>query len=237
MAPGVRTMMSDKAPYVVTFILGVLGWLVSHMVDRIVETPTLEYHVEEIDDGGRRGMIVELINVTRNKSFAGLEARIVFEDARQYGKATLTTAQPAFEGTTPPTTVGGTTTFTLPPMLPGSEAAFGVSAISMRKPSLRISSTEATPIRLQQRGLETFFARNEIAILLGLFILWLLALVALAASALRTKSTGSQAPTPAAAGSDQRHIVEIRVFSAPEEGTVTQMKVERPGDSPPSAKI
>lgn len=169
-------MMNDKAPYVVSLILGVLGWLVGHMVDRIIEAPTLEYHVEEKDSDGRRGLDVELTNITRDKSFDSLRARIVIPDATRYERPTLVSAEPAFEGTTAPETLQDTTNFILPRMMPGAEISLGVAAASTGEPRLSIWSDAKEPIRLQERGLETFFAKHEIEVLAALFVLWLAAL-------------------------------------------------------------
>lgn len=205
-------MMNDKAPYVVSLILGVLGWLVGHMVDRIVAAPTLEYHVEETDSDGRRSMAVELTNITRDKSFDSLRARIVIPDAKQYEPPTLVSAEPAFEGTTAPETKADTTNFILPRMMPGAEINFGIAAASAGEPRLSIWSDAKEPIRLQERGLETFFAKHEIEILAGLFLIWLAALgiwakraavqptPAMAAAGPEAPAGGVQAAAPAKTG-------------------------------------
>lgn len=192
-------MMSDKAPYVVSLIFGVLGWLVGHMVDRIVDAPTLEYRLEKADTGARRGLSVKLVNVTREKSFDKLQARIVIPDAKNYERATLESVEPAFEGTTAPQTSGDTTNFALPLMMPGTAITFGVFAASGGEPRLSIWSDGSQPIRLEEPSLETFFAKHEMGVFAGLFLVWLGALVAWAAWATGRKAdSATTASAPAA---------------------------------------
>lgn len=200
-------MMNDKAPYVVSLILGVLGWLVGHMVDRIIAAPTLEYHVEETESGGRRGLDIELTNITRDKSFDSLRARIVIPNATRYSTPTLVSAEPAFEGTTAPETKEDTTNFILPRMMPGAEIDFGVAAASIGEPRLSIWSDAKEPIRLQERGLETFFAKHEIEVLAGLFLIWLAAL------ALWAKRAAGK-PIPAEAESGAYPVAAARPVKA-----------------------
>jgi hypothetical protein len=133
--------MGDKAPYLVSLILGVLGWLVSHMVDRIIEAPTLEYHIQKETAADRSMLSVELHNITREKSFEGLKATIYFPNATSIYSPHLTAAEPAFNGKAPPTVSGSTATFTLPKMMPGAQLNFSAVARAKAPPSCAFGRT------------------------------------------------------------------------------------------------
>jgi hypothetical protein len=187
--------VGEKAPWLVTLILGVLGWLLSHTVDRIISSPTVEYDIRQYQGGDRRGVIVHLRNITRDKSFDHVQATVTFPDGKNF-KWGMVAAAPASEGDEPPVHQGATVSFAMPLLMPGTKVGFAASATGTAEPVVRIWSAASQPVRLQRRGAETFFARHETGVMTGLIALWLVALLIILVLARRASKAAAGGPGP-----------------------------------------
>jgi hypothetical protein len=175
-------MMGEKAPYIVTVIVGILAWLITHMIDTIKNSPTVEYSTQVERHGNLTRLRAELTNVTRDKAFARVQARIFFPGGKAKGWS-VHPVSPAFEGNDAPITEGATVSYSFPTIMPGNSIKFEATAVKSGEPELQIWSDVSQPVRLEEKGLETWLARHEMRTMFGVFVVWLVALGLIAAKA------------------------------------------------------
>ena len=96
----------DKAPYFVTLALALLGWSANHVVNRIIDAPTLEYQIQEAtvesDGAGKSHRVqrITLTNLTRKQTFDDLSVILVSRRGSPLASEhlQLKPIPPAFEG-------------------------------------------------------------------------------------------------------------------------------------------
>lgn len=163
-------IMSDTAPWLLTVALGCAGWFVTHTVDRVTSSPTLEYELtlEKV----RTGAVAQLqvANLTRDRTFDDVRFDILAPNGVRFGRPSTVAVQPADDGTTPPDAIGGAATFTIARMQPGNVYRLTVPYAGKAMPTVRITS-EKSVIRPVRPSLETNFARYEFRYFLGLGLL------------------------------------------------------------------
>jgi hypothetical protein len=164
--------MGERTVLLITVLIGALGWLFTHVVERVSDSPTVEFVVTEGTRGAQKTFDIQLSNVTRATSFNAVRILILAPRGGQIIDVSVTPREPSFEGDTEPHVFGRSADITLERFNPG--ARFQILAVytGEGRPTLRASATDV-PIRFQERGLETFFAKNEVAILSVLAVLWL----------------------------------------------------------------
>jgi hypothetical protein len=166
-------MFSEKAPYVVTVILAVLGWSVTHVVDRVTGNPILEYRVES-ESAGREAVTIQ--NVTRDHTFRNLTLVFTADIAGSITSVSVIPFEPAFEGDEPWLIHGRTAQFTFPQLQPGWKFQIKLGYTGTQRPRLRFELREGT-LRATEWSLETFFLANEVCILLLILVAWVLFLL------------------------------------------------------------
>jgi hypothetical protein len=171
--------MNEKTSLLISAGLAALGWLVTHYVDRLTAAATVEYRIET--EGCTRGRPLpvcvysyRLTNLNRTTSIDRIQLNFLKPGAMILcleGKAD----EPADEGDAEPRIPSpGSATYEIPKLMPGASFVVVLCAVHGRPIfSVRSPST----FRLSHRNLETRIARNEMAIMSGLVLLWGLLLV------------------------------------------------------------
>lgn len=177
--------MWERLSYFITAVAAVLGWLITHYVDRVTQTPTIEYSISETAEDGARRIEYRLTNVNRNQAFGPIEVRFISPRSSPIiDSLSVRPVEPASEGSGNITTTSHSAQFDVPKMLPGSAIKFTLRVKGPKRPHIYLLSKEnKESIHFTRRGLDTWVAANETKIvvwLIGIWIVILLGLVGLA---------------------------------------------------------
>ena len=162
--------MSDKAPFLVTLILTIIGWAITHVVTELTTAPTLELQSEVRRAASGQVLELRLTNLTRDKVFKGLSLLVTVSDGETLNRFTVTPVEPAHEGDDPAHSAGLSGSFVFPEIQPGSIFYAEAEYIGSTPPHVRIQMPEGT-VRIVEPSLETFIIRNELGLLFGLMII------------------------------------------------------------------
>ena len=168
----------DKAPYFVTLALALFGWSSNQVVNRIVDAPTLEYHIPDtletlVSDGKTYHVQrITLTNLTRKKTFEDLSVILVSRKGSplEAKLLRLRPVAPAFEGDESWAEEGGRATFTIPKLQPGGSVQVFSAFIGDNPAVFRLKSKGT--VFATKTNWETWFVRNEILILTPLALVW-----------------------------------------------------------------
>lgn len=159
--------MAQEAPWITTLALGCAGWFLTHAVDRVMNSPTLEYQLAT-DQAATGGTVrLQLTNLTRDRAFDEVRVVLIGSDEDRFDRPSIRAVQPADDGSSPPQIAGNTVTFTIARMQPGSVYRLAIDHRTAAVPALRITS-DASVIRPVAPSAATSFARHELACLLAL---------------------------------------------------------------------
>lgn len=202
-------LRAEKAPYVVTLFVAVLGWTALRTSDRLSNTPFVEYSVQNQSTGETSGgylATVRLRNVTSAQTFdcfiveqltrgnfgEAVNQRVVYRGAVA-SNATVSVAQPRNWQWQVKDFMPGTDISLSAPMR--APADFKVLVRPCENAGAAANATEkegggkpkrATPIFLE-RSMVTWYVEHELAVLWGGLVAWLFFLIFL---------NGLRQPTP-----------------------------------------
>ena len=165
--------MTERTVLLITVLIGAIGWLFTHVVERVTDSPTVEYRLttSQTADGGL--LKIRLVNVTRSTSFQMVRFLILAPTDGRIREVEVRPVEPSFEGDIEPHVFGRSADLTIERFMPGARFYVLVAYSGNERPRLRASSADA-PIRFQRRSLETVFARYELVILAALAALYLI---------------------------------------------------------------
>lgn len=160
-------MDNGKIPFLITLILAIIGWAVTHLVDRISSAPTIEFRTSTRAYTGNNIFIVQLTNLSSDHAFRNLLLQL---QAPSGGKVTglhILPVQPAFEGDDPTHVAqSGDAWFKFAELQP--EGTFYAEATYVGDPPKVRISLPTKSARIVAPSLETALVRNELAVLIGL---------------------------------------------------------------------
>lgn len=171
-------MFSDKAPYVLTLIVAGIAWTVTHIVDSLVTSPLLVYRTQIVDTAGKKSLYLTLKNITRDKTFR--KVRLIISGGTPGDLLTdgaVIPVQPAWEGDTPGTLVGGTFDYTFEEFQPGWQFEISVGFGGTAVPRFRIAPRQEDVVRAVPPSFETWLVENEIYILTFMLLVWVATLL------------------------------------------------------------
>lgn len=67
----------DKIPYLLTVLFLLLGWSVSHIADRLLSAPIVEYHYDEAIKGDVKTVEYTINNISYDKLYKNLRFSIL----------------------------------------------------------------------------------------------------------------------------------------------------------------
>ena len=178
-------MLKNDAPYLVSILVGALAWGVIHIINELVDSPTLEYC-----GSGQQENLIEysVTNLSKKTVFKGLKFDLstapndveVLTDPRIYAEP------PHFEGVTEGgwSKDGKSMQFFVPALHPGGKVVMSVAYRGDYEIAFRFMGSKqierVTPVDkgnddeavlLEECGVITWFVKNETKIILGLIAL------------------------------------------------------------------
>jgi hypothetical protein len=169
-------MLTDKAPYFVTISIAALGWAITHMVDRLLNTPMIKYSEQKISSNGEETLFLTFKNITRDKTFKKLQIILTAPSDGVIKSGAVIPVQPAWEGDQPYQVAGRTFEFTFPEFQPGWEIEISANYTGSAQPSLRLSSPEQTVYAIRP-SLKSWLVENDVEVLTGLAAVGALVLI------------------------------------------------------------
>lgn len=170
---------SDKAPYLVTLIVALLGLTIEHAGSHLTGVPIIEYSC-----GVRSGIArCSLVNLSRTTMLNDLHLSVI-PASQTLGE--ITSAGVAWHPpSAPPNLQAGQQFFTFTrasaeyahiPLAPGASITLVAGVVNDTAVNLRVSAD--TDVRLERASLITYAMKNELPILFVLVGLWLTLLIA-----------------------------------------------------------
>lgn len=176
-------LKTEKFPYLLTILFALIGWGLTHSVDRLINSPIIEYKLKkEFSENGGKTVSYEITNISRDRLFENLEFKLLCK--RGYKGKFLKAKSKPF----PPMDLPEEVEFgdeyvkiTIPEFHPDWKFILTVKMSEDFYPTLHFSSKNSAtgnkPIRLLQSGFETCIIKHELQIIVGLIALWLLTIV------------------------------------------------------------
>jgi hypothetical protein len=167
--------MQDRLGLLTTIVIGALGWLITHYVDRLTEAPTVEYSISSKSEGkgGNYRHVFRFRNVNRLKAYGPLKLTFQAPDSpiRAYA---LRPVEPGSEGEEFQRISSDAAEFNIPKLMPNG--AIKVIFRTEGKPRPAVSVESGSDIRLTRSGFETWLVRHEITVMGALIVIWITAL-------------------------------------------------------------
>lgn len=182
-------MFSEKAPYIVTLVVAGLAWTLTHIVDRLLATPMLTYHFQELTDGAKKSVYVTLENIGRDKVYRDVRITLTAAQGDSLSNPVIIPVEPASEGDEPGERAGRTFDFKSPEIQPGGKFEISTSYSAANRPTLRIAMQSGSIYALQP-SVETYLVKHEMGILAVLMFAWLIALAGVGIWRFRTPGGG-----------------------------------------------
>ena len=170
-------IFNEKTPYLVTILIGALAWSVTHLVDRLNNTPLLKYDMIIEQSKNTRRLIISLDNITSNKVFRNLSIVTSMPLEGTITKINVIPTEPAFEGDNPYiiSKNGRTAEIKLPVVQPGWLFNISIEYTGENRPRGRIDINNDS-VMLTRPCLKTFLVENEFEVIVSFIILWLILL-------------------------------------------------------------
>lgn len=171
-----------KFPYLVTILFLSIGWGLTHIVDRILQSPIIEYKLTVKECSKDWKILSYLItNISRDKSFQGLKFSLVLEDSKKGRFLSIIGPKlypPIWESKSgeKPHLEPEYVEFDVKELQPNSKVGVEIKLSGDYYPDLRFSSENQTIILLKA-NCETFLVKNEFYIILGLIGFWFVLIV------------------------------------------------------------
>ena len=155
-------MNTDKAPMIVTLALVIIGWAVTHVVDRVISAPTIEdYTVTKIVDK-HPVLYIRLTNLADATTFRNLSLKIFPPSGTTIGRLRVIPVAPASAGDERSVNDGRLSAWAqIAEIQPGNVFYGRVPYTGDQPPLVQISLVNATA-RIVEPSLETWFVKHEI---------------------------------------------------------------------------
>ena len=175
-------MFIEKVPYIVTVFVAALAWTVTHFVDRVVETPAIEYKIENIHlKDNYYEFRVHITNLSNTITFrkpeftisAGKNENIRFRTDESQTQVVAT--PPATAADTLSNVQGDAATFTLAVLPPKSQIELLIHYTGDGSPVFngRPPKKGNESFMLIQSSFQTWLARNELLVISIGLLAWL----------------------------------------------------------------
>lgn len=167
--------MQDRIGFLATIVVGALGWLLTHYVDRLTTAPTVEYSITsgKHGSGPQYWHVYRFRNVNRTAGYGPL--KLTFQAPSSPIRAYwLRPAEPGSEGEEYPNVRADSAEFTIPKLLPNGAVKVMLRTAGRQRPVVSVES--ASDIRLTRSGFETWLVRHELSVMGGLIVIWSIAL-------------------------------------------------------------
>jgi hypothetical protein len=182
-----KAITLKEAPYVLTLLVAALGWSVTHTVDRLTQMPIIEYKIHDPTKYGERVIKCEVTNIC-DKVFRDLNLYLTVAQGKML---IISTPEIGFVKPIMPDPFrskaayiqGHNAAYFVPELQPLCSVSLETRARGPGDVELRYYNGHEA-IRLIEAGFQTWLVENEIEIMFGLIICWLLLLILFAFIAL-----------------------------------------------------
>ncbi len=176
----------EKMPYLLTLLIALCGWGFTHIVDRLLQSPVVEYEMATTSaENGSQTLRCTITNISRDRLFQDITFKLLPHSPKyRFSKCKMTIFPPAdLEENLE--CDADYITFAIPEFQPGWRlqvvaelSAKAAGSAELPEPTLQFTSTKtgntAKPLRLIRRSWETLFVRYENTFVLLLILCWCL---------------------------------------------------------------
>ena len=174
-----RTLTASLSAPTVALFLGTIfataGWGGTYIMNNVVSVPTIEYDIELSKHTDGR-IAVTIRNLSRTHKFSGLNfiLRLPVEDPGEFIDAKVEAIQPAYAAREMIKVDNASVTYPSQALHPGTALKLIASYDkAVKTPTFHIAEN-GDAVRLVESGTLTWIIRNEIKVLVVLFIVWTL---------------------------------------------------------------
>jgi len=175
----VARLNAKDVPYLITILVAIAAWAITHVADRLLKSPVIEYSIDKSLAGATRTVKVTILNLSSTAFFGqkfelqgtGLKPCTVAMDFQPPAWASGSTPEPGTNGVA----------FVIDQLQPGwSVVLCGTYPASGPEPAFLLKDGAKQAIELRQRGLRTWIVKYETELIIALalsaillFVLWL----------------------------------------------------------------
>lgn len=169
--------MPEKLTLILSAGIAALGWLITHYVDRLNASATVEYssYVENCDGiatlpATACNYRVEVTNLNRTTSFNNLVFNFLAKGEGQISSYAFRPIEPAHVGNEPPRVGPRSAEFIATKLMPDAAIEIILRATG-GPPTMHVQADDT--IRMSPPTLETFLARYEMILMTALIVSWI----------------------------------------------------------------
>jgi hypothetical protein len=182
---------SEKMPYLLTLLFALAGWTVVHIVDRLSQSPIIEYSVCESRNDGHTVYELTIINISQRTLFKNLRFDWMMKDSAKAkfidGKSFLFSFPPML-GDYTPQTLPRQVSFTLLDFQPHGKVSLRTETSGATECDLYVSFVSSEdnpndivaadgPLMLLRASPTTFILKYEFSILIISLVVWSVCIV------------------------------------------------------------
>lgn len=176
-------LKTEKFPYLLTILFALIGWSLTHSVDRLINSPIIEYKLKkECSGNGRKLVSYEITNISRDRLFENIEFKLLCKRGckGKFLQAKLK-LPPPMDISEEVEMDDDYVKFSIPELHPDWKLLLTVEMSEDFNPTLHFSSKKSAndnkPIRLLRSSFETYLIKHELKIIIGLIVFWSLLII------------------------------------------------------------
>ncbi|MCH8182827.1 MAG: hypothetical protein IID55_06570 [Proteobacteria bacterium] len=167
-------MKVEVSTIVATAFLAIVGWGITHIVDRLTESPILAYDITFNETPNGKRFKVVFRNLARNQNFANVEIVFISEREDRFSNPKSVADPPGWDATAQLGPNGDSVTFKFDQFQPGWVVSAAADYTGRRKPQVRLVRSTSNPVKLVESGVTTFVIQKEMHILLFVIVVALI---------------------------------------------------------------
>jgi hypothetical protein len=173
-------LTQEKIPYFLTILFAILGWNLTHLVNRLEASPVIEYSYKY--NINSHDILYTVRNISINTNFKDISFYIILDDkkpGRCDGEPSFYIYPPLHLGSPglkPKCVDGLYSCFHMNDFQPKSKVQLLLKTNAESSSTLRITCDD--PVYLIESSVQTFLLNNEQSLLLALIIVWCVCIVA-----------------------------------------------------------
>ena len=163
-------LQTDKGPYLLTVLVALTAWALTHSVDRMLASPLVEYTSTIEANAEGKFVSYTVHNISADHVFKDLQFSILTPEGEiKKGRVTVHAPMTFGERRVPPVETTTSYSVTFPYLHPGWTFDLAAQISGDAKP--RLVFTAAEPVRLVQASIETTLTKYERALLASVILL------------------------------------------------------------------
>ena len=169
------SIRDSEFPFLVTILFAVVGWSITHIVDRAIDAPLIMYEEQFRDAACPKVYSITVRNLSRDRNFAGLVITFIGASQKDRFENPMSVADfPA--GDAIEVITSGGVSFTFPALQPGWRVELSAEYLGDGRPQFRVEESPSA-LELAEKGWRTWLVQNEITLLIAIAALATLVIV------------------------------------------------------------